>query len=87
MSGPPSDLKHQLEASAANCVPSRGPTIGIFTLENGQRVAITLPYGAIVTKANAITGDVMVDVLWDERKVRIFEQDLMERGMVIDAGA
>jgi hypothetical protein len=63
------------------------PTLGIFTLENGQRVAMTLPYGAVVTKASATTGDVMIDVWWEERKVRMFEQDLLERGLAMGAGA
>jgi hypothetical protein len=63
------------------------PTIGIFTLESGERVVMTVPAGAIVAKQGRVSGDVMVDVSWDERKGRMFKQDLRERGLMVASAA
>jgi hypothetical protein len=63
------------------------PTIGIFTLENGERVVMTLPTGAIVAKLGPTTDEVMTEVSWEDRKIRVFEQDLRERGLIVVSAA
>jgi hypothetical protein len=63
------------------------PTIGIFTLGNGERVVMTLPTGAIVAKLGPTTDEVMTEVSWEDRKIRVFEQDLRERGLIVVSAA
>jgi hypothetical protein len=63
------------------------PTIGIVTLETGERVVLTIPAGAIVAKRGSTRGAAMADVSWEDRNIRMFEQDLQERGVIVASAA
>jgi hypothetical protein len=55
-------------------------TLGILS-QNGQRVAVSIPYNAVVTVVNGpLNGNRVVDVMWDEKLVMIFVEDLRARG-------
>ena len=56
------------------------PTLALFH-EDGRYVAHTVPRGALITiKDNApFDGDKLMAVVWDEREVMMFTQDLRAR--------
>jgi hypothetical protein len=59
------------------------PTLAIIT-SFGQKVAITIPVGSIVTVIKTdINGNRLVDVMWEERCAMVFTQDLRERGELV----
>ena len=60
------------------------PTIALF-LENGRHVAHMVPIGSVITIASEkFNGDKLVDVLWSEKKVMMFTQDIRDRGTKVD---
>ena len=60
------------------------PTIALF-LEDGRHVARTVPIGSVITIASEkFNGDKLVEVLWSEKRVMMFTQDIRERGTKID---
>lgn len=61
------------------------PTLGILSPNgDGHRLPITIPRAAIVTVAEEIDGDRLVDVLWDGQAVMMFTQDIRMRGTLVD---
>jgi hypothetical protein len=60
-------------------------TLGILS-ENQHRVAVLIPYNAVITVVSGpLNGNRMVDVMWDEKVVMIFVEDLRERGELTNA--
>jgi hypothetical protein len=56
------------------------PTLSLEILE-GKRRAVTLPSGSIVHVISGPTeGDGLVNVLWEDRELAMFEVDLNIRG-------
>ena len=56
-------------------------TLGILLSEKQPRVAVMIPYDAVVTVVNGpLNGNRMVDVMWNGKIVMIFADDLRERG-------
>jgi hypothetical protein len=55
-------------------------TVGILS-ENQRRVAVTIPYNAVVTVVNnPFDCHRLMDVMWEGKVVTIFVEDLHERG-------
>ena len=69
------------------CYSLDSPTLGIVTLEDQHKVPLTIPRDAIVKVIGEINTDGFVDVLWDGQAVVIFTQDLLARGVRVDANA
>jgi len=60
------------------------PTIALFQ-EKGRHVTHTVPKGAIIcTDGKPFYGNKLMEVLWDEKAVMMFAQDLRARGARID---
>jgi hypothetical protein len=58
----------------------KSPTIALF-LEDGRHVAHIVPKGTIVTvQTETFNGDRMIEVLWSEKTVMMFTQDIRTRG-------
>ena len=56
------------------------PTIALF-LEDGRHVAHTVPEGSVITvNSETFNGDHLIEVLWSEKKVLMFSQDIRSRG-------
>jgi hypothetical protein len=55
-------------------------TLGSMLDARHRPVAVTIPQGAVLSVADASSGDHMVEVLWDGQTVRVFAIDLRERG-------
>jgi PAS domain S-box-containing protein len=53
--------------------------------KNQRPIMVTIPEGSTVTLADAKTGSRMIDVLWEGETIKIFAQDLDERGILKDA--
>jgi hypothetical protein len=57
------------------------PTIALFH-EDGRHVARTVPSGAFIhVETEAIDGNRLVDVSWENKKVMMFTQDLRSRSI------
>jgi hypothetical protein len=56
-------------------------TVGIVS-ENQQRLTVLIPYGAVVTAINGL-GNRTVDVMWDDKTVTVFTEDLRARGELV----
>jgi hypothetical protein len=62
----------------------KSPTLVLFE-EEGRHIAHTVPSGAIVTvDGQAFNHNKLVEVLWDQKRVMMFAQDLESRGEPID---
>jgi len=60
------------------------PTIALF-LENGRHIARMVPKGATVSiDAETFNGNKLTEVLWEEKPVMMFTQDLRSRGKKIE---
>lgn len=60
-------------------------TLGILS---ESRIAISIPYNAVVTVVNEPpNGNRMVDVMWEGKRVMIFADDLRERGELVNVMA
>ena len=60
------------------------PTIALF-LEDGRHVAHMVPKGTIITvQTETFNGDRLIEVLWAEKTVMMFTQDIRSRGIKID---
>jgi hypothetical protein len=60
------------------------PTIALFQ-EEGRCVAHTVPIGAIIcTDGKPFIGNKLMEVMWDEKAVMMFTQDVRARGEKID---
>jgi len=56
------------------------PTIAMY-LENDRHVAVKVPTGTVITlDSETLNGDKLVEVLWAERSVMMFTQDIRTRG-------
>jgi|SoiMethySBSTD1v2_1073268.scaffolds.fasta_scaffold601362_2 hypothetical protein len=56
------------------------PTIALF-LEDGRHVANMIPEGSIVVvESENINGNRLLEVIWAEKKVMMFTQDIRSRG-------
>jgi len=61
----------------------RNSALAIETL-NGVRLRLTVPTRAILKVISGpLDGDQMVDVLWEDKRVRMFAVDLIARGTEI----
>jgi len=57
--------------------------LAIYSHE-GNRTPVIIPSGATVVVTNSpLDGVRMVDVLWEEKTVMAFTEDLRERGMLV----
>jgi len=62
----------------------KDPTIAMFQLE-GKHVAHTVASGTVVeVTQGGIEGDRLVDVIWNDREVMMFTQDLRARAELIE---
>ena len=52
--------------------------------EEGHYVSYTVPAGAVVTVEGELDGNRLVEVLWSERRVMMFLQDLRSRSVPVD---
>jgi len=60
------------------------PTIALF-LEDGRHVAHMIPKDTIITvQTETFNGDRLIEVLWAEKPVMMFTQDIRSRGVKID---
>jgi hypothetical protein len=60
------------------------PTIALF-LEEGRHVARTVPKGATVRiDGKTFNGNKLTEVMWEEKAVMMFTQDIRSRGKKID---
>jgi hypothetical protein len=58
----------------------KSPTIALF-LEDGRHVSHVVPEGAVVlVDGKTFNGDRLVEVLWAEKLVMMFTQDIRTRG-------
>jgi hypothetical protein len=58
----------------------RNPALAI-EIVNGVRLRVTVPTRAILKVISGpVDGDQMVDVLWEDKRVRMFAVDLIARG-------
>lgn len=58
--------------------------LSIHSEENGRRIPILLPSGAVVTvTAGPLDGLRLVDVIWEKKIVMMFTVDLRERATLI----
>ena len=60
------------------------PTIGLFC-EDDRQVARMVPKGAVITVGSeTFDSDKLVEVMWSEKKVLMFPQDIRARGIKLD---
>jgi hypothetical protein len=60
------------------------PTIALF-LEDGRHVTHLVPEGAVVDlDGKTFNGNKLMEVMWDEKAVMMFTQDLRSRGKRIE---
>jgi len=60
------------------------PTIALF-LEDGRHVAHLVPEGTLIsTNGEPFNGNRLIEVIWAEKTVMMFTQDLRTRGKKID---
>lgn len=58
----------------------KSPTIALF-LEDGRQVAHMVPAGSVITvESKSFNGDKLIGVLWAEKDVMMFPQDIRARG-------
>lgn len=55
------------------------PTLGIIAISN-QRIPVTIPPNAMVEVLSHTHPNRMIDVVWEGRNLRMFAQDIRERG-------
>ena len=61
----------------------KSPTIALFE-EDGRHVAHMVPANAIIElDAETFNGNKLIEVVWAEKKVMMFTQDIRSRGMRI----
>ena len=65
------------------------PTLGILSSDHGHRRPGTIPMNAIVTVVDGPfdNSNRLVDVLWEEKTIMMFTQDLRDRGEMIEGVA
>ena len=62
----------------------KSPTIALF-LEDGRHVTHMIPKGSIVVvESENINGNRLLEVIWAEKKVMMFTQDIRSRGKKLD---
>lgn len=62
----------------------KSPTIALF-LEEGSHVAHMVPTDSIVVvQAEQLNGDRLIEVLWLEKLVMMFTQDIRSRGVKVN---
>ena len=54
------------------------PTIAMFE-EDGRHISRLVPTGAIILVDGVLDGNRLTDVVWDDKKVMMFTQDLRSR--------
>jgi hypothetical protein len=75
---------HQAEFMPIRRYRIQSPTIALF-VEEGRHVAHTVPAGAIVAiDSEAYSDNKLVDVVWEEKTVMMFAQDVRSRGEKIE---
>jgi hypothetical protein len=59
------------------------PTIALF-LENGRHVSRLVPEGSVIlVDGETFNGDKLVEVIWAEKLVMMFTQDIRTRGELV----
>ena len=62
----------------------KSPTIALYE-EDGRHVATTIPAGSVVTiDTEDINGNRLVDVVWADKQVMMFAQDIRSRGKKVE---
>ena len=60
------------------------PTMAIHSVD-GQRTTVTVPTGMVVLATQEhLDGDVLIEVVWKDKKYLMFTQDLRERSEAVD---
>jgi hypothetical protein len=54
-------------------------TLGVMAISN-QRIAVSVPANAIVEVISHTHANRMIDVVWEGRSIKMFAQDIRERG-------
>ena len=66
----------------------RQPTVGVYTDQDQQEIAIKLPQQAVV---QVLKRDVdrygLLEVMWERKVVKVFAMDLRSRGETVDTGS
>ena len=63
------------------------PTIALFE-QDGRHIADTVPAGAVIEiHSDSFDADKLVEVLWDEKRVMMFAQDLRKRAEAVKGSA
>ena len=61
------------------------PTLGIIS-EDGHRKSVIIPIGAVVRVISGpLDNNRLVDVIWEDKSIMMFTQDVRERGEQVDA--
>ena len=64
------------------------PTLAIMTLDDGQRVPMTIPIGGMVeVSATDINGNRLLDVRWEGKLIMLFTIDLREKSELVSSVA
>jgi hypothetical protein len=59
------------------------PTIALF-MENGRHVSRLVPEGSVIlVDGETFNGDKLVEVMWAEKLVMMFTQDIRTRGELV----
>jgi hypothetical protein len=61
----------------------KAPAMAIFS-SNGERFHVTVPQGVIVSVQRDRTNDRLINVVWNGTPYLMFEQDLRDRGELLD---
>jgi len=62
----------------------KSPTIALF-LEDGRHVAHMVPAGSVImVESKTLNADKLIGVLWAEKDVMMFTQDIRARGEKIE---
>ena len=65
----------------------KSPTMAIHSVD-GQRSTVMVPIGDIVRASQRhLDGDVLIDVMWNEKEYLMFTQDLRERSEAVEDSA
>jgi hypothetical protein len=57
----------------------KSPTLGILAIRN-QRIPVTVPADVTVEVVSHTHENRMIDVVWEGRTLKMFAQDIRERG-------
>ena len=61
-------------------------TLAIFTYDDGHKIPIMIPEGAMVEVLGEMNGNRLIDVIWEGKPVLMFTIDLRNRAVPYDPG-